>query len=84
MLNKIVKKKISTYLSKKKTTINVMPQSKKIISNLSTIINILTKINIMSTNEKRTQFGLTKKILRIKKNVLLFTKNKILRKVSTK
>jgi Mitochondrial ribosomal protein (VAR1) len=82
MLNKIVKKRVSSSLYK--TTINVMPKSKKRISNsLSTIINIMTKINMMSIR-KRIQFGLSKEIIRIKKNILFFTNNKNLQKVTTK
>jgi Mitochondrial ribosomal protein (VAR1) len=84
MLNKIVKKIVSTSLYKKKT-INIMPKSKKRISNsLSTIINIMSKINRMSINKKTIQFGLTKQIIRIKNNIFLFTKNKNLQKVTTK
>jgi len=81
MLNKIVKKKVSTLCKKK--AINVMPK-KRISNSLSTIINAMSKINMMSINKKRIQFALTKKIIRIKNKILLFTINKNSQKVTTK
>jgi len=85
MLNKIVKKRVFASSLSKKEIINIIPQSKKrILNSLSTIINIITKINMMSINKKRVQFALTKKIIRIINNVLLFTNNKNLQKISIK
>jgi hypothetical protein len=60
-----------------------MPK-KRISNSLSTIINAMSKINMMSINKKRIQFALTKKIIRIKNKILLFTINKNSQKVTTK